>query len=395
MPHCEVAVMIGQFNDSYFPSIDGVVTCVYNYTRYLNQDHAPCTLYVPGFPRQPNTEPFPVVQFRSVGLPMYGNFRLGMPYWDRAYRKQVDATSFRLVHCHSPFMAAGEAFRIRRRQNVPVVGTFHTKFYDDFLTYTHSHALARWGTRYVIDRFNQMDSVWTVNEATVETLRQYGYKKDIIVVHNGTEFTMPEDIPAARARAEAACGIRPDSVMFLFVGQHILQKRIMMIAQAMELLRPRYGGCKLFMVGDGAARKDLEKWIQAHGLEDTVILMGRIQDREILSSLYLRANAFVFPSVYDNAPVVVREACAMGCPPIVAAGSNAAQGVEDGVNGFLCGGDAASLAAQMERIIQDPAGAARVGERARQTLAVTWESIVDAVYEHYQRIIFDYQRRHG
>ena len=34
--------LVGQYIDSYLPTIDGVIMTVRNYARWLNQDHFPC-----------------------------------------------------------------------------------------------------------------------------------------------------------------------------------------------------------------------------------------------------------------------------------------------------------------------------------------------------------------
>ena len=56
-------------------------------------------------------------------------------------------------------------------------------------------------------------------------------------------------------------------------------------------------------------------------------------------ALYHRADLLVFPSIYDNAPMVLREAAAMGTPAVVVRGSCSAEGITDGENGFICADD--------------------------------------------------------
>ncbi len=380
-------LVIGQFNDGYLPVTDGVVTVARNYTYWLNQKYGKCMLFAPTKNHQSFDEDFEVVGYRSVALPKRPPYRLGMPVIDRAYRRTVDAIPFDLVHTHSPFSAGSEALRIARKRNVPIVATFHSKFYDDFLEYTKSKALAKTGVDIVVRFFNKVDSVWTVNDSTVETLRSYGYKGEITVVPNGTDLGMPEDPAAERKRANEFLGIADDLPLFLFVGQHIWQKNLRLIFEAAKELHKTHPRFLLVTVGTGPVKPDLEDWVQKEGAEDYIRLVGVVQDRELLSALYLRANAFVFPSVYDNAPCVVREASAMCCPTIAVRGSNAAQGMTDGENALLCENDLASLCARMAAVLDDLPLAAQVGRRAQQTLAPTWEEIVDRVYKEYLKLL--------
>lgn len=40
-------------------------------------------------------------------------------------------------------------------------------------------------------------------------------------------------------------------------------------------------------------------------------------EREILKRYYVAADLFLFPSLYDNAPLVIREAAALGTPSVL------------------------------------------------------------------------------
>ena len=80
----------------------------------------------------------------------------------------------------------------------------------------------------------------------------------------------------------------------------------------------------------------------------------------------------------------------MGCPTFTVRGCNAAQGMIDGENGYLCENDLDSLHAQMQAVLLDPLRAAAIGKRAQQTLAPSWESIVDQVYAEYVKLLYTY-----
>lgn len=383
---------IGQFNDGYLPVTDGVVTVVRNYAYWLNEKYGKCVVYAPNAKSFLNPEKFDVEPYLSMPIPGRKPYRFGFPVLDSHYRKQVDNMKFDLVHAHSPFSAGSEAMRIAKKQHIPLVGTFHSKFYDDFVQYFHSETIARAGVNLVIKFFKRCDAVWTVSDATVETLRSYGYQGPVTVVPNGTDLSLPDDMDAARRQAEQTCGLAPGQPLFVFVGQHIWQKNVHMILEAAEQLRHSHPAFKLVFVGTGYAEKEMQAFIDSHeGMARQVQLLGPIRDRALLSTLYLRASAFVFPSVYDNAPLVVREASAMGAPSILVRGSTAAQGVEDRVNGLLCENDAQSLREAMTFCLEHAGEAAAIGQKARMTLARSWEEIVDQVYDEYQALIASYR----
>ena len=90
----------------------------------------------------------------------------------------------------------------------------------------------------------------------------------------------------------------------------------------------------MFFVGDGYAKEELEAYVKELGLDGTIVFLGKILDRDYLRSLFARADLFLFPSIYDNAPIVIHEAAAVGTPSLVIAGSNASEEIIDNTNGF-------------------------------------------------------------
>ena len=62
--------------------------------------------------------------------------------------------------------------------------------------------------------------------------------------------------------------------------------------------------------------------------------------------------------------------------------------------GLLCENDVDSLCEQLAFALDHPAQLAQIGLRAQQTLARSWESIIDEVYEKYLVIIDKYRHAH-
>ena len=65
------------------------------------------------------------------------------------------------------------------------------------------------------------------------------------------------------------------------------------------------------------------------GLSERIRFAGALRDRDLLRQIYAASDLFVLPSVYDNAPLTVREAASCGCPSALITGSNAAEGIMD------------------------------------------------------------------
>ena len=94
---------------------------------------------------------------------------------------------------------------------------------------------------------------------------------------------------------------------------------------------------------------------------------GRLPREEVLKRL-AAARALIFPSEWpEGCPSTVIEAMALGKAVIASRVPGAAGLVEDGVTGLLFEpGDAAALAAQMKKLHENPALAARLGGAGRE-----------------------------
>jgi len=386
-------LITGQFNDSFIPVMDGVTNVVKNYAYWLDKKYGESYVATPAYPGYVDREEFPVLRYYSIPLKMREPYRIGLDLLDINFRTTIKNIPFDIVPAHCPFTSGVIALQIARKKNIPIVATFHSKFYDDFKQVLKIDAFAKLCTRMVIDFFNRTDQVWTVSRGAADTLREYGYKGHIEVVPNGTDFDIPENIGELVQQTEKKLGLTSSDLVFLFVGQHIWQKNIKLLVDSLNLIKEQVQ-YKMFFVGDGYAKEELESYVRRLGLDDRVFFLGKILDRDYLRSLFARADLFLFPSVYDNAPIVVREAAAVGTPSLVIAKSNAAEGIVDNVNGFLADNDSISYSKRIVEIVSKRDELKNIGEKAQATIYRSWESIVDEVYERYMEIINSYKRKH-
>jgi glycosyltransferase involved in cell wall biosynthesis len=280
---------------------------------------------------------------------------------------------------------------IAHKRGIPVVASFHSKYYDDLLESLKFESAAKIGVSVIVDFYNSADFVWTVNNATAGTLREYGYKGHIEVVNNGTEYETAEDRKAAGHMVNEKLNLKPEELVFLFVGQLVWQKNLKVLINALDLLRSMGMDYKMLIAGMGHAEEELKRMVEELNLTDRVIFLGPVYDRDYLKSLFCRADLLLFPSVYDNASIVVQEAASQKCPPLLIKGSNTAEGIIDGENGLLSDNSPEAISRRIYDAVHQ-SDLSRIGERAHETLYRNWESIVDEVYGRYKEIVNAYKR---
>ena len=375
-----------QAMDAYYPHVDGVVNVVDNYARTFTKMGDDCTVYVPDCGKYDDALlPYRVLRCKAMATGK--ELHLPRPELSPGVRRQLLESGADIIHSHTPFMMGRSAYRLAKRLDIPFVTTFHSKYYDDFLAYTGSERVARFGLRYILELYNKADAVWAVNSATAQTLRDYGFKGNITVMANGIHGSYPEDPQQLIRRANSAYPLPCEGFEIVFVGQLIWQKNHRLVLDTAARLKKRGIAFSVTVAGCGDNGEEIKAYARSLGLDDCVKYLGRVTDRELLCGLYLRSKLFFFPSVYDNAPITLQEASLNRVPALLMQGSNASQGIADGVNGWLCDNDPDKTADKIALIMANEENRVRVGLEASRTVVNRWEDIMPAVKEEYIRLI--------
>ncbi len=383
---------VGQFNDSFKPIMDGVGLCVENYTRWIDEKYGTAYAVVPRIPKYHDDDPFGIVRYPSLPMPGMSPYRLGIPWASPRIGAFLTRTRFDLVHSHSPFVGGRMAERTAIRHDIPHVSTFHTKYREDVRRFVRSERLAEVFVHRIAGFYAGCSAVWTPSEATKATLYEYGYEGDITVAPNGSDLRRPTRAQYAEYRksGEDLVDASENAFVFLFVGQHRWEKNVELIIRGVGKLNERESlpsPIALVFVGEGHASEDMKEMAEEVGISEITRFLGKIVDREVMKSLYARADLFVFPSIYDNAPLVMREAAAFGVPTVVAEGSSSAEVVTDGKNGFVVRNDPEAMAESLAKLLGNRDLVTRAGKNASKTIYRGWEEIVDWVAGEYERII--------
>ncbi len=380
-----------EFNDSFPPQTDGVAQTTRNYAYWLNKKHAPTCVVAPAFNNVRDREEFPVIRFISMPLFLDKDYKLGLPEIAFRTSRRLDELPLSLVHAHCPFMSGTLALQTARKQGIPLVATFHTKFADDFAQRVKIENAYKLAAGYTAKFFAQADAVWTVNHASAETLREYGYRGPVTIMPNGCDFAPHERSAENRAAILQQYGLE-DVPLLLFVGRVVEQKNIGFLLESLALIRGE-ARFHLLIVGDGEGMPHFRKKVTELGLQHEVRFAGAVRDRVLLQNIYAAADLFTFPSVYDTDGLVKREAASCGCPSALIEGSNAAEGIVDGFDGFTTPLDRNAYAALLLNCIRNPELLVRVGLQSRDSVYVSWETVVDRAYEEYKNIIANYDQK--
>lgn len=389
--------MFGIFNDNFPPIMDGVGMTAQNYAYWLHEKGYEVSVVTPYAPKSEHiikAAKYPIYRYPSIPILFRPPYRLGLPYIAPRFLYHWHRMDFELIHAHCPFTTGDLAVQATRRQQIPLVATFHSKYRQDFEHNVPSKKVVDLMVKKIIRFFEMADEVWIPQAAVEPTLREYGFTGHVEVVENGNDFYTPKaQIDAMRKEMRDELGLLPEDTMLLFVGQHIWEKNIGFILDALSLIKDK--PFQLYMVGTGYAVREIRHKISALGLQDHITLLGNIHDRERLKRIDAAADLFLFPSLYDNAPLVVREAAAMHTPALMLRESTAAEVINADVNGFLTPNDIHAYAKQITYLMEHPDILQRVGDKASTTISRSWENVIEEVILRYRDIQQSYKFKHG
>lgn len=158
------------------------------------------------------------------------------------------------------------------------------------------------------------------------------------------------------------------------------------LAEAFALLHQRARDTRLLVVGGGTEHDALVENLRARGVLNAAVLTGAVPPEEVPALL---ASMDVGVAPYPDgphyfSPLKVFEYMAAGLPVVASRIGQAATLVRDGTTGILCPpGDAAALAAALDRLRREPEPRARLGAAGRAAVLRehTWDAVAHSILE--------------
>ena len=375
--------------------IDGVINVVDNHAKALSDklDITVFTLRPCGKRQDTIAHPYKVVRCKSMPV-FFLDYDLPLPSLDRKFKKALKESKLDLVYFHSPMTVAKAGIKYAKKHNIPIVSHMHSQFKKDYYRATRSKLLTKLLLRGTMKVFNQSDCAVAVNEFTEELfVKEYGLKAPTRVIYNATDMLPIKDEEKAKKEINEKFNLSENEKVFCYVGRINKLKNIDMIIDSVLKLKEKSLNFKLLLVGDGGDREYFENKVKKLDLQDKVIFAGRISDKDILKSIYLRSDLFVFPSEYDTDGLVRYEAASQGTPSVVLEGTGAASGIKDFETGFVSKNDVTAFADKILEAIEDEDRYKVVCKNVRTKFYRTWQDSADEVYKLIEELTNKYGGR--
>ncbi len=384
----ENKIKVMEVLDTYFPNFDGPTILVSNLSRCMTErGDTKVEITVPKYPKYKDNEPFKV--HRILSFPVAEKYRCALPGIDKSGIKAlIDKDDpFDVVHAHSPFALGYHSIKAAKKRGIPSIITLHTRYHEDFgriLSWKPLRKIMMW---YIMRPFYKADRVICVSDGTVKTIREYGYKGNVKVIRNGTDLVYPANYEELRNRVAELHGLNDENNVFLSVGRIVENKKLDLAVKALKILKDRGVKFKYIIVGSGSYEKKLKEHVAEAGLNDCVLFVGKVMDRNLLSGYYLVSDLFLFPSTFDTASLAPIEAAAMKLPSVMTEGCSTAEIISDGRNGFLAQENATAWADKIQEIIARKEVLKDIKENVYKEVYRSWDSVAEELRNYYLQVI--------
>jgi len=171
--------------------------------------------------------------------------------------------------------------------------------------------------RFIIEACSRSHTVIARSRKLAEMLVANGAPEEKVhAVYNGVDTDL--FCPGPQTEAREQLGVATVGPLFLFVGNLLPVKNPMLLLRAWKLFCAEWAGAGtplMAMAGDGPLRAQVESFARANGLQDNLLLTGRIPPP--LIARWMRASDVLCLSSHNEGlPNVILEAFASGLPVV-------------------------------------------------------------------------------
>jgi phosphatidylinositol alpha 1,6-mannosyltransferase len=363
-------VRIAIVTESFIPQVNGVSNTVRHLVEQLSAAGHKVLVVAPGHGCSTYVGS-PVVRVRSLPLPGYRDFPVGLPdplLVDAMARFQPD-----VVHLASPAVLGAAGLRAARRLGIPTVAVFQTDLAGFARQYGLKADAVVWA--WIRRLHARADRTLAPSTAAVERLRQAGVPR----VHRwGRGVNLGLFGPSRRDdefRRKVAPG---DEVVLGYVGRVAAEKCVRRLAEVADV-----PGSRLVVVGDGPERPALQR------LLPRAVFTGMLQG-DALARVFASLDVFVHTGAHETFCQTVQEAQASGVTAVAPAAGGPLDLIEHGRSGLLYAAhDPSAFRETVAAVVRDEPLRRRLSSTALvQVRGRTWsETVARLVSEHYAAVL--------
>jgi glycogen synthase len=183
------------------------------------------------------------------------------------------------------------------------------------------------------------------------------------VIYYGIESTQDDAAQSAQSHSPQRDS-KLEPAYFAYVGRLVPEKGLDVLLRAAKLLKSESLRFQLLLIGDGPERANLETQITKENLQDVARVTGFLRGSD-LSNQMNQIDAVVMPSIWEETAGLAAIEQMMRGKLVIASDIGGLGEIVGDAGLKFPAGDAASLAAQMKKVIENSADTSRLGNAAQ------------------------------
>ncbi|MBD59292.1 MAG: glycosyl transferase family 1 [Citromicrobium sp.] len=319
-----------------------------------------------------------IVSVPSIAIPGRSEYRVPLGLTGKS-KEKFEAFRPNLVHVASPDRTCRQAVDWARKNNVPVLGSVHTRF-ETYPRYYKLGFLEPAVEAWLRAMYRKCDALVAPSEGMVDVLRAQKMNDDIGIWTRGIDREVFH--PGARDMEwRRSLGIGDEEVVISFLGRLVMEKGLDVFTDSIIALRKRQVPHRVMVIGEGPARGWFEKALPGG------IFVGH-QGGKDLGRAVASSDIFFNPSITETFGNVTLEHMACAIPVVAANATGSSSLVADGETGVLVTpGDVEGFANALAPYCIDPELRARHGAAGlARSQPYTWEAINASMVDTYLRL---------
>ena len=375
------------FIDSYYPIIDGVVSVMENYAKYMS-DYFNVVVCTPKHKKQTyKSDKYYVLGANSVYLKKT-TYDLGLPQIDDEFKKYISMLKIDLVHVNSPFTMGMFGLDIARKRRIPSITTFHSQFKQDFYKATKSEIIAQILSNIIINTYKKSTVTLTMNEFAADIMRKYGLgKRKVEILPNATSIKYKEFEKKFEKQTLDKYQLQKRKFNILYLGRLVKVKNIFFILKAIKELSNLTQDFMFTFLAYGPEEMRMKSFCKEKEIEKFVQFTGKVLDEDEKAVIIKNNDLLFFPSCYDTDGIVKIECACYGIPTLCIENTGVASGIKNNETGFIEKNDLKLMVEKLNFLVNNVKIVKEVGKNAQKDLYITWEEVGKRLKDIYDRLL--------
>ncbi len=383
-------LIIAMFTNNYLPYIGGVPISIFRLKRGLEKQGHTVYVFAPKYPDK--TDENNIIHCKPLFHYKKGNLIVPITnILSTKITKEFLKIRPDVVHIHHPYWLGSVGLKLARKNDIPVVYTYHTRIeqYNHYVPLFKKLAGGRIPHILVKKFANSCDAIIAPTKSTKEYLRNLGVGKIIEVLPTGVDMAdFGMDDKSGRLD-ELKKRFKKDGDIILFSVFRLSKEKnpYFMLEGIKKIKESTNMKFRCLIAGTGPEEDNMERFIEKNDLGDVVSLLGKIEPKDI-PVYYQLADIFIFSSKSETQGMVLLEAMAGFCPVVAIKSSGTDDIIIDGKNGFKTKDDMKSWCQRIVYLMQNKDSLDKMSKEAREfSKRYSIENIAEKATRLYARIL--------